>query len=150
MFSSTPLFTSDISKWDVSSVTNMDYMFIGATSFTHHLCGAAWVHSKASKEHMFYNSYGSIPQTVCSESSQRWLARWRMESTPIATSLTTPSITSVCSNCGTFKRSKRVSCCAPGGAWYKNCGGTENGNVGHSWIEGVEACKRKSKVYGCR
>merc|ERR1719201_3088543 len=45
-----------------------------------------------------------------------------------------------CPKCGTFKKSGRVSCCAPGGAWFKNCGGAGNKNVGHRWSEGTEAC----------
>ena len=38
---------------------NMDYMFRGATSFTHQL-GGAWSTSTATKENMFYNCPGSI------------------------------------------------------------------------------------------
>merc|ERR1719174_2628569 len=40
-----------------------------------------------------------------------------------------------------FKKSSRVSCCAPGGDWYKNCGGVGNKHVDHSWSEGAQACK---------
>ena len=36
-----------------------------AISFNQQLCGAAWVHSKATKEEMFEGSLGSIPQAVC-------------------------------------------------------------------------------------
>merc|ERR1712224_652194 len=39
------------------------------------------------------------------------------------------------------KKSGRASCCAPGGAWYKNCGAAGNSNVDHMWFEGVRACK---------
>ena len=66
------------------------------------------------------------------------------------TSTSTPAVTSTIANtmscpmCGTFEKSGRVSCCAPGGAWYKNCGGTGNRHVKYSWIEGVKVCgKRK-------
>ena len=126
----------------------MNYMFMGATSFKQQLCGATWVQSKAKKQQMFAGSSGSIARTVCRTSSQRWLARWQMTGIPNTTLLTTLGIT--CPNCGTFKKSGRVSCCAPGGAWYKKCGGVDNRNAGHSWLEGVEACKRKSKLSGCR
>ena len=51
--------------------------------------------------------------------------------------------TVACSKCGTFTKSRRVSCCAPGGAWYKNCGGASNRDTDHRWFDGVEACKRK-------
>ena len=52
----------------------------------------------------------------------------------------------VCAKCSTFGKSGRVSCCAPGGAWFKNCGGDGNRNADHRWSEGVEACKCKSKA----
>ena len=48
-----------------------------------------------------------------------------------------------CPKCGVFKKSGRPSCCAPGGAWFQNCGGLGDKNVGHSWSEGVDACERK-------
>ena len=40
-------------------------MFAGADSFQQTLCGAAWVNSNASKMDMFYDSPGSILNTVC-------------------------------------------------------------------------------------
>ena len=74
--------------------------------------------------------------------------------TLVTTSVGTPAITSTianamrCPKCGTFGKSGRVSCCAPGGAWYKNCGGVSNRNVEHSWSEGVEVCKCKFESNG--
>ena len=53
-----------------------------------------------------------------------------------------------CPKCGSFAKSGRASCCAPGGAWYKNCGGVGSGDVEHSWSEGVEACKCKFESNG--
>ena len=69
-------------------------------------------------------------------------------STLITTSSIAPTIanTMTCPKCGTFEKSGRVSCCAPGGAWYKNCGGAGNRNVDHKWFEGVEACGRTFKA----
>ena len=146
MFWSAASFNTNISKWDVSSVTNMKQMFKSAASFNQQLCGTAWVRSKATKREMFIGSSGSILSTGCRAFwRQRWLARWLATSTPGITMATT-----TCPNCGTFKKSGRVSCCAPGGAWYKNCGGTGNRNFGHSWVEGVEACKRKSNASSFR
>ena len=55
----------DVSKWDVSRVHNMDYIFQNVKSFKQELCGAAWVHSNASKIQMFAGSPGSISRTVC-------------------------------------------------------------------------------------
>jgi len=55
----------------------------------------------------------------------------------------------LCPSCGTFEKSGRFSCCAPGGAWFKNCGGVGNKNIGHRWFEGIEACRRKFKRDVC-
>ena len=65
----------------------------------------------------------------------------RLVGTPSATSMIATTIT--CPKCGSFAKSGRVSCCAPGGAWYKNCGGAGNRNVDHRWSEGLESCTRK-------
>ena len=64
MFSLATSFNGDISKWDVSRVAHMDSMFRKAISFERKLCGAAWVHSRASKSLMFEGSSGSISATV--------------------------------------------------------------------------------------
>ena len=47
-----------------------------------------------------------------------------------------------CPKCGSFK-SGRYTCCAPGGAWFKNCGSPGDSKFEHTWSEGVEACKGK-------
>ena len=47
----------------------------------------------------------------------------------------------VCSKCATIKKSDKLSCCAPGGAWFNNCGTSDNPNFDHTWIEGMKACK---------
>ena len=152
MFASTN-FASDISEWDVSKVTNMDRMFMNAASFHHRLCGIAWLDSMASKMDMFWGSSGSISRYPCRSSrlSQRWLARWQMQSAPNASSSTmTPGIaleSEQCEICGTFKKFGRKSCCAPGGSWYKQCGDVNSGNADHTWLQGTEACKRKSMLW---
>ena len=43
------LLNCDISKWDVSRVTDMNRMFMYVRSFKHKLCGAVWVRSNASQ-----------------------------------------------------------------------------------------------------
>ena len=58
-------FNQDLSKWDVSAVTNMDHMFWSASGFYHVLCGVTWVESNATKEDMFKHSPGSISVTAC-------------------------------------------------------------------------------------
>ena len=45
----------------------------------------------------------------------------------------------VCPKCGTFKKNGKVSCCAPGGAWFKKCGTTQKSE--HTWGDGIDACK---------
>ena len=52
----------------------------------------------------------------------------------------------ICSKCGIFKKSGISSCCAPGGAWFKNCGGAGNNNVDHRWSEGKQTCKCEFQV----
>ena len=33
------------------------------------------------------------------------------------------------------------SCCARGGAWFKNCGDVGDTKFDHTWTEGIQACK---------
>ena len=65
MFKGATSFNGDISKWDVSSVNNMQNMFRNARSFKRNLCGARWVHSNAIKTTMFLGSLGSISGQSC-------------------------------------------------------------------------------------
>ena len=67
MFEDATSFNRDVSKWDVSSVTNMKAMFKGATSFAQTLCGTRWTNSKADKTDMFLSSKGKIgsPASGC-------------------------------------------------------------------------------------
>ena len=67
--------------------------------------------------------------------------------TPVSTSTLaiTSTNTMTCPKCGAFEKSGRLSCCAPGGAWYKNCGGAGNRNAFYRWVDGIAACKCKSK-----
>ena len=45
-----------------------------------------------------------------------------------------------CVKCATNKVGK-YSCCARGGAWFKNCGDVGDTKFDHTWTEGIEACK---------
>ena len=38
-----------------------------------------------------------------------------------------------------------MSCCGRGGSWFKNCGGGGNTKLRHTWYEGIQACKARSK-----
>ena len=155
MFSWATSFNGDISKWDVSRVTNMDNMFQEAVSFDRRLCGAAWVRSTASQIGMFEGSAGSISRTVCPSTPRRpkrdreprrdralILPHSPMTTQRPSTVAITPT-TPTCPECGTFEKSGRDSCCAPGGAWYNKCGGAGSRTLEHRWIEGVQACTRK-------
>ena len=157
MFRGATSFNGDLSKWDVSRVKDMGGMFQNAGAFDQKFCTAAWVYSKASKSDMFEGSSGSISQTVCTStptphqytSQQPIPERELIVRKPISTSPITSTIdrTIMCARCGTFRKSGRVSCCAPGGAWFKNCGGgLSSKNVHHRWSEGVVACTRKFKA----
>ena len=150
MFGRAASYNGDISKWDVSRVANMNYMFNGAASFKRKLCGTAWVHSKASKSSMFVGSTGSIPRAICMPARtyvshrpifQRELIARKSFTRSVSKSKITSTMT--CPKCGTFEKSNRMSCCAPGGTWFRNCGGVNIRNVDHRWFEGVEACQRK-------
>merc|ERR1712224_521879 len=130
----------------------MGYMFQDATSFNRQLCGDAWDHSMANKHLMFLRSPGSISPKVCATTTRQHVTRRPLADrelmlrTAIDKSVSTAAIipmfanTFTCPKCGTFEKSGRVSCCAPGGAWFKNCGGAGNVNVGHKWFEGIQAC----------
>ena len=161
------VFNGDLSKWDVSSVQDMSRMFLSAKLFTQTLCGDAWVQSQAKKDRMFEGSPGGISQQACMsgkhtldtmEITQRQVSRRPnperelITGTPAGTPSIIPTIANrrTCPKCGTFGKSGRVSCCAPGGAWYNNCGGSGNRNAEYRWFEGMEACERKSKANGRR
>ena len=47
MFYEASSFNQDLSPWIVDNVTTMELMFYKATSYTHTLCGHAWLESKA-------------------------------------------------------------------------------------------------------
>ena len=60
---------------------------------------------------------------------------------PPLTMVTSTTVSLACSKCGTTKKSGRSSCCARGGAWFKNCGDAGDTKFDHSWTEGIQACK---------
>ena len=159
MFREAKKFDCDLSEWDVSSVTEMVDMFLNAASFNQRLCGMAWLRSRASKQGIFEGSSGSISESACTstlspvsnQASQQLSRDARPDRELIvrmatSTSASTPLIISnlemVCSRCGAFRKSGRASCCAPGGAWFRKCGGPGSSNVDHSWSEGAKTCER--------
>ena len=56
---------------------------------------------------------------------------------------TTASSSSIikCPKCVINEGSGKRSCCARGGAWFKNCGDAGDAHFDHTWAEGIQACK---------
>ena len=46
-----------------------------------------------------------------------------------------------CLICAISKKSGKRSCCARGGAWFKNCGDVGDIKFDHTWAEGMHICK---------
>ena len=69
MFRRVKLFKCDISKLDVSSVTNMDIMFFDAGRFNQQLCGVDCVRSEKSDVEIFVRSPGWILDDPCPRST---------------------------------------------------------------------------------
>ena len=63
--------------------------------------------------------------------------------TPLPSKPASEMVSLVCPKCGTTKKSGKLSCCARDGAWFKNCGDAGDKKFDHTWVEGIEACKRK-------
>ena len=57
-----------------------------------------------------------------------------------------PTTPSGCPKCGKLKKSGKRSCCAPGGAWFKNCGGSGDSKFDHTWAEGAHACAGERSI----
>ena len=55
--------------------------------------------------------------------------------------MTATRIAPLCPKCAVIEKSGKLSCCAPGGAWFNNCGASGNSNTNHTWVEGMQACK---------
>ena len=60
---------------------------------------------------------------------------------PRTTMSSDPMISNGCVECGVVKKSGKHSCCARGGAWFKNCGDAGDTKFDHTWAEGVHACE---------
>ena len=52
----------------------------------------------------------------------------------------TTTTRSGCPKCVIIKKSGKRSCCARGGAWFKQCGSAGNTRAAHTWAEGLQAC----------
>ena len=65
------------------------------------------------------------------------------------TAATPPPSSMTCPECGTFKTSGQLSCCGPGGTWFKKCGNAGDSKFDHTWSDGIEACTGKFISVGC-
>ena len=54
--------------------------------------------------------------------------------------LNAKAVSAICPKC-VAKKSGKLTCCAPGGAWFMNCGDVGDPNFDHTWGEGIQACK---------
>ena len=78
---------------------------------------------------------------LCNEFDSVWLyVHVIIFHVPVPAVAATP-ISSVCLECGTIQKSGRMSCCGRGGSWFGNCGSAGNAFFGHTWSEGIRACK---------
>ena len=59
------------------------------------------------------------------------------------TAATARKISFACPKCGITKRSGKISCCGRGGSWFGNCGSVGYETSGHTWYEGLQACKAR-------
>ena len=59
------------------------------------------------------------------------------------TAVTTAPIGPACPECGIIKKSGKSSCCGRGGSWFGTCGIASNTDLGHTWYEGIEACRAR-------
>ena len=62
------------------------------------------------------------------------------------TDISAVSSGSECSKCSATKKNGKRSCCARGGAWFKNCGDHGDLRFDHTWAEGIQACKDFASV----
>ena len=60
---------------------------------------------------------------------------------PLGVATTVATIVAECSACAVINKSGKYSCCARGGAWFNNCGRAGDTTFGHTWTEGLKACK---------
>ena len=44
-----------------------------------------------------------------------------------------------------MKKSGKISCCGRGGSWFGKCRSVGDVQVGHTWYEGLQACKAQTK-----
>ena len=57
----------------------------------------------------------------------------------------TTAVTFVCPKCGIAKKSGKMSCCGVSGSWFGNCGSVRDTRIGHTWYEGLQACKAQAQ-----
>ena len=53
----------------------------------------------------------------------------------------------ICGKCGVNKKSGKRSCCFRGGDWFENCGTNSETQFDHTWLEGIQACTARSRIF---
>ena len=84
-----------------------------------------------------------------------WLWEYRFLLSHVDTAMLTESFTTklvsvrrkICPKCGTVRKTTKLSCCARGGAWFRQCGDAGDTNFEHTWIEGIQACGGSALVF---
>ena len=138
----------------INSKASMESMFKGSSGrLSQEVCALPPTTTRAWRQYQYlpptttgdWRQYQYSPPPYQNGLHQPISERYLIVRKSFTTSISTLKIASTmtCSKCGTFDKSGRVSCCAPGGAWFKNCGGLGSKNVDHRWSEGVAACERK-------
>ena len=51
-----------------------------------------------------------------------------------------PLKAALCPKCGVIKKSGKLSCCAPGGIWKRQCGNPGDPKFEHTWTEDISVC----------
>ena len=80
---------------------------------------------------------------LCRKPSGTTTTTTTVSTNTIPTPMTT--FRTACPECGTFKNGE-ISCCAPGGSWFNNCGKADESlfsDFEHTWGEGVQICESK-------
>ena len=145
--------------WVHSKADKQDMFAASSGSIQRTVCTSTTTpsHTQVTPLHVLYLPETPAPTTATTQVTSHYVTRLPLPErdlivrTPIAMLVSTSAFTSMtattitCPKCGSFAKSGRVSCCAHGGAWYKNCGGAANKHADHRWFEGVEACKGKSE-----
>merc|ERR1719174_1643012 len=138
MFRQANAFNCDLSICDVSSVTNMDDMFLNVVSCPR--CGTFRKSGRVSccaPGGAWFKNCGGLGSKFLNH-------RWSEGVKSCKPASTTTTVRPVCRKCGTIAKSRKSSCCGRGGSWFRNCGSAGNAKLLHTWYEGILICKTRA------